>query len=193
MLVVDDDDEVRSAIYDALVELGLQATPKPNANDALRELEHSEFDCVLTDVKMPGIDGIELCRRVSGDRPNVPVVVMTSFGDVDAAVSALRAGAFDFVTKPLAVEQLGEVLQRALTQDHDGPPISRLPDGTPSRGRVQVDVPSLDDVEKKHIEVVLRAVGGNKAEAARKLGIDRVTLYRKLARLGIEETGRAET
>ncbi len=75
---------------------------------------------------MPGMDGIELCRRLNGDAPHIPVVVMTAFGDVDSAVSALRAGAFDFITKPLAVVELDQLLGRALEGGSRRPAVVRL-------------------------------------------------------------------
>ena len=73
----------------------------------------SNFDVVLTDVKMPGTDGLEFCRRVKQRFPNLPVIVMTAYGSLETAVEALRAGAFDFVTKPVELELLKASLVRA--------------------------------------------------------------------------------
>ena len=126
LLVVEDDDDTRLALADVLSGCGHDVHARPNAEDALRTLDSEDFDAVLTDVKMPGIDGIELCRRLSGDRPDLPVVVMTAFGDVDSAVGALRAGAFDFITKPFAAEQVDEVIRRAVERSQSSPIISRL-------------------------------------------------------------------
>jgi len=126
VLVVEDDDETRSALSDALEDLGHQVKSEPCAESALTALEHEDVDAVLTDVRMPGMGGIELCRRLSGDRPNVPVVVMTAYGDVDSAVGALRAGAFDFITKPFSVDGVAEVLDNALDRGRSAPPVQRL-------------------------------------------------------------------
>src|SRR4029453_14808411 len=126
LLIVEDDEEIRVALSEALSDLGYDVTSQPTAEDALHELERKDFDAVLTDVKMPGMDGIELCRRLSGDRPNLPLVVMTAFGDLDSAVGALRAGAFDFITKPFAVDQVNVMLDRALEQGKASPIIVRL-------------------------------------------------------------------
>jgi two-component system, NtrC family, response regulator AtoC len=116
VLVVEDDDEIRAALVEALTELGHSTIAEARAEPALRVLEERDVDLVLTDVRMPGMTGIELCGRLSGDRPNLPVVVMTAFGDVEAAVAALRAGAFDFVPKPFAIDRLVGVIARALGQ-----------------------------------------------------------------------------
>ena len=61
---------------------------------------------MLTDLKMPGMSGTELCERIVANRPDVPVVVMTAFGSMETAVAAIRAGAYDFVTKPIEMDML---------------------------------------------------------------------------------------
>ncbi len=72
-----------------------------------------DFDVVLTDVKMPGMDGLEFCRLVKQHRPDLPVVVMTAFGSLETSIQAIRAGAFDFVTKPIELDMLHVVMRRA--------------------------------------------------------------------------------
>ena len=85
-----------------------------SAAEAYELFAREDFDAVLTDVKMPGMDGIEFCSRLAADRPDVPVVVMTAFGNLDTAVAAMRAGAYDFVTKPIEMELLALILCRAV-------------------------------------------------------------------------------
>ena len=80
------------------------------------QLPQLNFDLVLTDVRMPRISGLELCREITARRPDIPVIVMTAFGDMEAAIEAMRAGAYDFITKPLEVDLLEIALQRAV--DH---------------------------------------------------------------------------
>ena len=77
-------------------------------------LAERAVDVVLTDVRMRGIDGIDLCSRLTRHRPDLPVVVMTGFGSIDTAVSAMRAGASDFLTKPIDLELLAMTLERAI-------------------------------------------------------------------------------
>ena len=85
-----------------------------SAKEALELFSQQEFEVVLTDLKMPGIDGIQLCSRLVASRPDVPVVVMTAFGSLETAIAAMRAGAYDFVTKPIEMELLAMILSRAI-------------------------------------------------------------------------------
>ena len=73
-----------------------------------------DFEVVLTDLKMPGMDGIQFCSRLVANRPDVPVIVMTAFGSLETAIAAIRAGAYDFVTKPIELELLAVILCRAI-------------------------------------------------------------------------------
>jgi DNA-binding NtrC family response regulator len=85
-----------------------------SAAEGLEVFAREEFDVVLTDVTMPGMGGIEFCSRLVADRPDIPVVVMTAFGSLETAIAAIRAGAYDFVTKPIEMELLAVILHRAI-------------------------------------------------------------------------------
>ena len=74
--------------------------------EALEKLKSENDQVLLTDLKMPEMSGTELCQRAGANRPDVPVVVMTAFGSLDTAVEAIRAGAYDFVTKPVEMDML---------------------------------------------------------------------------------------
>jgi two-component system response regulator HydG len=84
-----------------------------SAEQGLGALEREPVDIVLTDLKMPGINGIQFCERIVANRPDIPVIVMTAFGSMETAVAAIRAGAYDFVTKPIDMDLLALTLQRA--------------------------------------------------------------------------------
>lgn len=203
VLIVEDDGDIRAALHDALDDLGYDVLEEPDAERALITLGRSDFDAVLVDVRMPGMGGIALCRHLASDGPHLPVVVMTAFGDVDTAVEALRAGACDFITKPITIEEVARVIERSIAEHPEGLAVARLkqpaeehalaatsdlertPAQVPAALEASPEAASLEEVERRHIEVVLRAVGWNKARAARELGIDRSTLYRKLIRLGL--------
>jgi two-component system response regulator HydG len=132
VLVVVDDDDTRAALCDALTDLGHAIEAHADGVSALQRLGSAEFDAVLTDIRMPGMDGIELCQRLTGDRPHLPIVVMTAFGDVESALGALRAGAFDFLTKPLSLDKLAGALSRALGRGGKSPIVVRpLPPQAP--------------------------------------------------------------
>ncbi len=85
-----------------------------SAEEAYQTVLDQPVDTVLTDLKMPGIDGLEFCRRIVANRPDIPVVVMTAFGSLETAVAAIRAGAYDFVTKPVEMDMLALTLERAV-------------------------------------------------------------------------------
>jgi len=127
VLIVEDDDEIREAAQDALLELGYDAHSEASAERALLAIHQHVPAAVIADVRMPGMSGIEFCKRLTGDWPEVPVLLMTAFGDVDTAVDALRAGAFDFIPKPISFDHLATVIEKAVTR-RSSPAMVRLED-----------------------------------------------------------------
>jgi two-component system, NtrC family, response regulator AtoC len=117
VLLVEDDTETRTALQDALQLIGFEVEARADAESALDRLAESDFDAVLTDLRMAGMGGLDLCSRVINDGPQIPVVIMTAFEGVSVALDALRAGACDFLTKPFSIEQLRVTLERALTRE----------------------------------------------------------------------------
>ncbi|HXV60478.1 MAG TPA: sigma-54 dependent transcriptional regulator [Vicinamibacteria bacterium] len=114
VLVVDDDASMTEMLVAGLQQMGLEVEACDSGERAFVRLEHSDFDVVVTDLNMRNVDGIELCERIVANRPDVPVVVITAFGSVDTAVSAMRAGAYDFIPKPFELEVLGIAIRRAI-------------------------------------------------------------------------------
>jgi DNA-binding NtrC family response regulator len=113
-LIVDDERAECELLSDALRAAGFEPQFALSALQALETLKRQPFDVVVTDLNMPVMRGSELCRRVKEVLPNVPVVVVTAFGSIDGAVDAMRAGAYDFITKPFDVDAIGLVLRRAV-------------------------------------------------------------------------------
>jgi DNA-binding NtrC family response regulator len=114
VLIIDDDPEFCELLRLDLSQRGFEIETCMDSAAGLAALSERPFDVALTDLNMPGMDGIDLCHRINANRPDVPVVVLTAFGSMEAAVAAIRAGAFDFVTKPIDVEVLQVVLDRAV-------------------------------------------------------------------------------
>ncbi|HEX5748150.1 MAG TPA: sigma-54 dependent transcriptional regulator [Archangium sp.] len=114
ILVVEDEREMRALLEKGLARRGFIPTVRGRADEAFPLLETEDFDTVLTDLRMPGMDGLALCERIVLNRPDIPVVVLTAFGTLETAVAAIRAGAYDFVTKPVDVDALVLVLERAV-------------------------------------------------------------------------------
>jgi len=114
VLVVDDDIAMCELIRDGMSPLGFEVAMETSGSKALEQIRTSDFDVVLTDLRMRGMSGLELCNEVQQLRPDVPVVVITAFGNMEAAVEAIRAGAYDFLAKPIELETLEIVLGRAV-------------------------------------------------------------------------------
>ncbi len=114
ILVVDDDLDAAEALSESLRARGFRATPEGSPSEALDYARTGDLDVVLTDLHMPGLDGLSLCGRLVAARPDVPVVLLTGHASMEAAVGALRAGAFDFVVKPVDPEMLALTLDRAV-------------------------------------------------------------------------------
>jgi len=114
VLVVDDDARMCEVLLSDLEELGFTVTDRTSPGAALEAVAPGAFDAVVCDLNMPGMDGIELARRIAAVDADLPVIVITAFGSIQTAVAAIRAGAYDFVTKPLEVSALALALERAI-------------------------------------------------------------------------------
>jgi len=114
ILVVDDDRSMCEMLEESLVRRDFRVTWRTLADEALELAATEDFDVVVTDVRMRGTDGITLCTRIVETRPDLPVLVLTAFGSLETAVAAMRAGAYDFLTKPFELDALILALKRAL-------------------------------------------------------------------------------
>jgi DNA-binding NtrC family response regulator len=126
VLVVDDDREMCELLKVQLARRGFEVTAHESADEALARLAAEDFDSIVTDVRMRGLSGIELCERLRRNRPDVPVLVITAFGSLDTAVAAIRAGAYDFLAKPLEIEELSFRLERAIQHRRLADEVKRL-------------------------------------------------------------------
>ena len=113
ILLVDDDPLVRDPVSDALRDGGFDVTTAESGTAALAALSGANPDVVVTDIRMPDGDGLELLETLRERAPDIDVVMLTAFDDMQTVVRAMRAGAFDFLTKPLDPEDLLNVLHRA--------------------------------------------------------------------------------
>ena len=115
VLIVDDDRAMCEMLASQLNKRGFEATFHTASRDALDAVSKESFDAVVTDYHMPGMNGIELSERIGANRPDVPVIVITSFGSMETAIAALRVGAYDFITKPFETEVLVHSIRRAIS------------------------------------------------------------------------------
>src|SRR5512133_1962828 len=116
ILIVDDEESVRDSLLNWFIEDGYNTECAENAGKALQMLETGNYDIILADIKMPGMDGLEMMRRIKTLRPGAIVIVMTAFASVDTAVKALKDGAFDYITKPFDPDDLSHLIRNASKQ-----------------------------------------------------------------------------
>ena len=155
ILIVDDEPEMAAVVEQALTRRGYRARRENSADAAWELLEREDFDVVVTDINMKGMSGVELTDRIAKNRKELPVIVITAFGSLETAVATLRAGAYDFLTKPFEIEQLVLAVQRALQNRKLQEEVKRL------RAEVARSKPSEDfvgdsPVMKKVHEVIAR-------------------------------------
>ena len=126
VMIVDDDASMCQVLVERLEKRGYEATFYTGGEQALHSVKESSFDVVVTDLNMPGMSGIDFCQRLVDHRPNLPVIVITAFGSLETAVAAIRAGAYDFLTKPLDIEALTIAIDRAVERRQLGEEVIRL-------------------------------------------------------------------
>ncbi len=114
--VVDDDASIRFVLEKALRKAGLDVRSFGNARDVLAALESAAPQVLISDIRMPGGNGIELLQQIRQIHPALPVIIMTAYSDLDSAVSALQGGAFDYLSKPFDVDKAVELIQRAVDE-----------------------------------------------------------------------------
>jgi two-component system response regulator FixJ len=117
VFIVDDDDAVRNSLRLLLKSLGLAATALPTAQEFLAKYDPQQPGCLILDVRMPGMSGMELQHQLNVRGATIPVIFITGHGDVPMAVEAMQQGAFDFLQKPFRDQDLIERIQRALAKD----------------------------------------------------------------------------
>lgn len=113
LMIVDDDVDMCEMLRDDFAGRGYDVAWETDPERGFDRCMAEAFDVVVTDVRMPRLNGLELCHRLSANRPDLPVIVLTAFGSMDAAVEAIRAGAYDFVSKPVERDLLATAIDRA--------------------------------------------------------------------------------
>jgi DNA-binding NtrC family response regulator len=117
ILVVDDEKNIRLTLTQTLKPLGYQVATAVNGEDALKKLEQQEFNLILLDLKMPGMTGIEVLRRVVGLRPDIRVIIISAHGTIESAVEAMKLGAVDFIQKPFTPAEIRDLVTQVLDRE----------------------------------------------------------------------------
>jgi two-component system response regulator HydG len=149
ILIVDDDAAMRQMLESLFREQGYAVAQADSANAALECAREREFDAVLSDIKMPSKSGVEMVGELRDIRPDTPVVLMTAFGSIDSAVESMRAGAFDYITKPFEPEAVLLTLERAVEHrmlEEENRRLRRAVDRTSALGDLIGASPAMRDI-----------------------------------------------
>ena len=114
ILIIDDEQSQRDILFDILSDFGYNVTGVASGEEGVQSFSQDEYPVVITDLKMPGISGIDVLREVLAINPNIQVILMTAFGSIPSAVNAIKNGAYDYLTKPFKKEDLLLVVKRAM-------------------------------------------------------------------------------
>ena len=188
IVLAEDDPSVLQAVGDSLQDAGYAVLRAASGREALLKLS-AGVDLLITDLWMPGIDGLALLARAKADFPLTEVVLITGNATVPSAVAAMKAGAFDYLTKPFTPPDLLDAVERAVVlsrnetlQTSDLPQsVVQGPTGSAGQLIIPIGMP-MDEIERRVIFETLRHTQGDKTLAARLLGIASRTIYRRLER-----------
>lgn len=184
--LVDDDEEVRRALAFLLGTAGLAVRVYDSANALLEKLDITHFGCIVSDVRMPGIDGIQLLRELKSRGVTLPVIVMTGHADVALAVGAMKAGAVDFIEKPFSDDVLLDAISAAMAN------LGNAAGNASEASLVRSRIATLSDREKEVLEGLL--AGNPNKTIAYDLGISprtveahRASVMRKMSAASLSQ------
>lgn len=116
LLIVEGEETLSSSLRRVFLREGYEAEVVDNTESALEMLDKGIYDIIITDIILPGIDGIELLKRIKEKFPDQTVIIVTAYASLETAVEALRAGAYDYVVKPIIHEEIKQIVKNALRQ-----------------------------------------------------------------------------
>ena len=188
VLIVEDEPRYRATLVDMVRVLGFDPHPAGAAERALHMAAQTQYSLAIIDLNLPGMGGLELLEKLHADHPTLRAIILTGYGDLEAAQKAIRLDVVDFLTKPcpmgLLEEALGRAWRLALPGPTVAPPVENAPDMEPQDQSNKEDTTSLAALEKRHILDVLHQHQGNRRAAAAALGISERKLYYRLAEYG---------
>jgi DNA-binding NtrC family response regulator len=196
ILLVDDEPDVRISLGQVLREEGHAVDMVGDAETALARLSAHPFDLVVSDVKLPKLDGLSLLKRVRGEFPTTEVLLMTAYGTISDAVTAMKDSAMDYLTKPFDLDVLVSAVGRVETQRRErdesrdesktGAPASTNGGAANGNGTPPTLAAAMEEYEKEIILRTVRGAGERRQRAAKMLGISRKSLWKKLTKYGLQ-------
>ena len=185
VLIVEDETRLREMLSKAVKEMGFTASPVSSGEAALRVADTQIFGVAILDLNLPGMSGMELLQALRKNHPDLQVIILTGFGDLDAAKRAIHCEVVDFLTKPCALGTLEVALDRARRRslktispqaaEPQQPTMQFIAPPPPSGSAI-----SLEELEQRHILATLAKNGGNRTQTAAQLGISLRKLYYRL-------------
>lgn len=178
VLIVEDEKRLRELLHDVLPDMGCEPVAARTAEEALKLVEQHEPQIALLDLNLPGMPGLELLEHLRGQFPRVQAIIMTGFGDLEAAKTAIRLEAVDFITKPFHLNDIERALDKAR---------QRLVSIVQPQSQFDTPAPprTIAEAEKQMILQALERHAGNRTAAAKELGISRRTMHYKLKEYGM--------
>ena len=185
--VVDDDASIQWVLERALIDAGLSIRQFENADQAMGVVDHEQPNLVMIDIKMPGRSSLDLLEALGDRFPEIPVIVMTAYTDLDNALSAYRSGTFEYLPKPFDLDEATALVKHALTRRTDWQTALRQSvDEQLAIGSSGLLGDFGVEFERILLQATLAFTRGRKQEAARRIGWSRNTLARKLKELKID-------
>lgn len=171
--IVDDDKSIRWVLDKALQKASMISRSFANASNLLVALKTEVPDALITDIRMPGLDGLELLNQVQQNYPDLPVIVMTAHSDLDSAVSAFHGGAFEYLPKPFDINEVLDVVHRACLQgksveQHDTEPVEVTPEIIGEAPAMQEVFRAIGRLARSHITVLINGESGSGKELVAK-------------------------
>ena len=168
VFIVDDDQGVRSSIRILMKSIGLQAVPYGSAQEFLAAYKPSDPGCLVLDIRMPGMSGLDLQQQLNQRGAVLPVIFITGHGDIPMAVEAMRQGAFDFIQKPFRDQDLIDRVQLAFTRDKETRAMLR------EHGKIRGRLSSLTPREREVLDLLVK--GQQNKVMAHELGLSQRTV-----------------
>jgi two-component system nitrogen regulation response regulator GlnG len=144
--IVDDDSSIRWVLERALSQAGIDNESFENGDSLLAKIENEQPEVIISDIRMPGTDGLELLSRISEDFPDLPVIITTAHSDLDSAVASYQHGAFEYLPKPFDIDEVVAITERALAQAEENRADAPITENEVAHTEIIGEAPAMQEV-----------------------------------------------